>query len=454
MAERQPEEEEGKFQCQLCPNAYKSAKSLKRHLGEKHADDPLLQEAKASVPKDTCPFCRQAFGNVMKHKRICKSNPDAAKPPGVQPARVEPLPQVLPPQVLPARVQSLPQVLPPQVQPAPVQPLPQEPAPRVPRQQYEGMSDDDLVQKFRDRMTKQKWLEKSSIKEYERHLKAFIQHEKRLDATFMAWRWFASGTKEQKDSRFVKLRRFGDYLEALITDQGKATVKQMMNVYSHINDWIIEEVEEQQQDNDPLVQLRKNKEDLKKSQILLSRGTCQPGQGRKIRHPVTEHLDVNITHQLLEVFVNSPLRGETLERFSQGDFTSPRLGMVTMQGAQDFLALLLYLENFGTRFDVVRNLTLGQLTRAQHSLDECPHCHQSVMYGEHKAVCLVRRSAAGYDKAKDAAASERVGEWWRIVVEKQKTQSKYGPVELNIRSSDLAIVRTFTRRSGQGENFR
>ena len=76
------------------------------------------------------------------------------------------------------------------------------------------------------------------------------------------------------------------------------------------------------------------------------------------------------------------------------------------------------------------------------------------MYGEHKAVCLVRRSAAGYDKAKDAAASERVGKWWRIVVEKQKTQSKYGPVELNIRSEDLAIVRTFTRRSGQGEDYR
>ena len=316
------------------------------------------------------------------------------------------------------------------------------------------MSDDDLVQKFRDRMRNRRFVVESSIKDYERHLKAFIRHEKGLDSKFMAWRWFASGTKEQRDSRFVLLRRFDDYVEALITDQGKATVKQMMNVYSHLSNWISEKVEEQMQGNDPVAQLAKRRADLKASRILLNRGTLRPGQGRKTRDPVTEHLDANITQELLQVFVASPLRRETLKRFSQGDFTSPRLEMVTMQGAQDFLALLLYLENFGTRFDVVRNLTLGQLTRAQHSLDECPHCHQSVMYGEHKAVCLVRRSAAGYDKAKDAAASERVGKWWRIVVEKQKTQSKYGPVELNIRSDDLAIVRTFTRRSGQGENFR
>ena len=430
MAERQPEEEVGKFQCDLCPNVYKSAKSLKKHLDKNHADDPRLQEAKKSVPKDTCPFCRDAFGNVSNHKRSCKKNPQN---PDV----------ALPPQVPPARVQ-----------PAGAQPLPKEPPPRVPQQEYEGMSDDDLVQKFCDRMTNRRGLQESSIKEYVRHLKAFIQHEKRKDSGFMAWRWFASGTKEQRDSRFIVLRRFDDYVEALITDQGKATVKQMMNAYSHLNTWIFEKVEEQMQGNDPLAQLARNKAGLKASRILLNRGTCEPGQGRKTRDPVTEHLDVDITQQLLQVFVNSPLRRETLKRFSQGNFTSPRLGVGTMEGAQDFLALLLYLENFGTRFDVVRNLTLGQLTRAQHSLDECPHCHQSVMYGEHKAVCLVRRSAAGYDKAKDAAASERVGKWWRIVVEKQKTQSKYGPVELNIRSDDLAIVRTFTRRSGQGENFR
>ena len=71
------------------------------------------------------------------------------------------------------------------------------------------------------------------------------------------------------------------------------------------------------------------------------------------------------------------------------------------------------------------------------------------MYGEHKAVCLVRQSAEGYDKEKDTEASQKVGKWWRIPVEKQKTQSKYGPVELNIRSSHLDIIRAFTRKSGQ-----
>ena len=330
MAERQPEEEEKQFPCEFCPNAYKSAKALLNHMREKHANEPLLQEAIKSAPKDTCPFCGEAFGNVVKHKPRCAKNPE--KPP-------------------------------PQVPPARVQPLPQVPPPRVPQQQYEGMSDDDLVQEFRNRMRKRKLLKESSIKEYERHLKAFIQHEKRLDPRFMAWRWFASGTKEQRDSRFIVLRRFDDYVEAVRTDQGRATVKQMMSAYSHLNTWILEKVQEQMQGDDPLAQLGKNKAGLKDSRILLNRGTFQPGQGRKTRDPVMERLDVNITQQVLQLFVDSPLRRETLDRFSQGNFTSPCLGVGTMQGAQDFLALLLYLENFGTRFDVVQNLTLGQLNR-------------------------------------------------------------------------------------------
>ena len=85
MAERQPEEEEKQFRCKFCPNAYKSAKALKAHMREKHADNPLLEEAIKSAPKDTCPFCREPFGNVVKHRRHCKSNPEV-------PTRVTPLP--------------------------------------------------------------------------------------------------------------------------------------------------------------------------------------------------------------------------------------------------------------------------------------------------------------------------------------------------------------------------
>lgn len=429
MAERQPEEEVGKFQCALCPNVYKSAKSLKKHLDKNHADDPRLQEAKKSVPKDTCPFCRDAFGNVSNHKRSCKKNPQN---PDV----------ALPPQVPPARVQ-----------PAGAQPLPKEPPPRVPQQEYEGMSDDDLVQKFCDRMTNRRGLQESSIKEYVRHLKAFIQHEKRKDSGFMAWRWFASGTKEQPDDRFVVFRPFMDYVEALITDQGRATKNQMLNVYLHINDWITQKVREQMQGKDYLAQLERNKADSKDSRKLLQKGTLQPGQGRKVRDPVTERLDPNISQSILQHFVDSPMRGETLERFSRGDFTSPCLEIRDEQGVQDFLALLLYLQNFGTRFDVVQNMTVDELTRAQHALDQCPHCLQRVMYGEHKTVCLVRQSPEGYDKAKDIEASEKVGKWWRIRVEEQKTQSKYGPVELALRATELEILKTFTRIFGPS-NYR
>ena len=85
MAERQPEEEEKQFPCEFCPNAYKSAKALKAHMKEKHANEPSLQEAIKNAPKDKCPFCRNPFGNVVKHKRVCASNPEV-------PTRVTPLP--------------------------------------------------------------------------------------------------------------------------------------------------------------------------------------------------------------------------------------------------------------------------------------------------------------------------------------------------------------------------
>ena len=74
MAERQPEEEERQFLCELCPKSYKSVKSLLRHLREKHAGNPLLEEAIKSVPKEKCPFCGQSFSRADRRGERGKEN--------------------------------------------------------------------------------------------------------------------------------------------------------------------------------------------------------------------------------------------------------------------------------------------------------------------------------------------------------------------------------------------
>ena len=95
MAERQPEEEERQFLCELCPKScpksYKIVKSLKRHMREKHAGHPLLEEAIKSVPKEKCPFCGEGRANLVDHKHYCERNPDVQKAPKVAaPTRAKP----------------------------------------------------------------------------------------------------------------------------------------------------------------------------------------------------------------------------------------------------------------------------------------------------------------------------------------------------------------------------
>ena len=204
MAEGQPEEEEEirNFPCPLCPNAYKSARSLKRHLEEKHADDPHLQGELELVPKDTCPFCRQAFGNVTKHKRCCKSNPDVAKPTGVQPLPVPPHP-------------------------------------------YENLSNAEMVDKFADRLVR-RLLPHEKV-DCVRVLKQFIQHETSKDPEFRAFHWFVVGTRQKRDPRFRHLRIFSDYYEALCDP-----VRHTIIAYKHLNEWIGEKLMESWPEDDPL----------------------------------------------------------------------------------------------------------------------------------------------------------------------------------------------------------
>lgn len=387
MAERYPEEEERKVPCTLCPNAYKSAKALLRHLRDNHANAPGLKEAIQKVPKDPCPFCGEGRANLVVHKRVCARNPD------VQKARPV-VPPVPPPRVPATRG------TPPPVPPPPRVPPTQQQQQQRPPHPYEKLSNAEIVDKFTDRLLHRLKLDaKGTVPDYERHLKQFIEHETSEDPQFRAFHWFVVGTRQNRDPRFKPIRELQEYIQALIRDQGRKTVERMLTVYTHLHAWIDEHLNEQLAD--PISLHKQRAANAKEIRAVAKRcGAYKPGQGSKeYTDTVTKHLDVNIVRNLLSVFVNSPLMQQTMETFSGGTFfhvgctdkkcmdTRCRLGIKTVQDAQNFLALAIFLSNFGTRLDVVMNVTLGALRRAAHALDVCPHCGGHYMYAEHKKLC-------------------------------------------------------------------
>ena len=253
-----------------------------------------------------------------------------------------------------------------------------------------------------------------------------------------------------RDPRFRAFRILGDYIEALLKGRGKETLRHMSIAYKHVNDWIGEKVTESRQDDDPEKIVARNATSVNEVNRLLKRGQAVPGQGKKKTGGdiVVEHLDLGIVHRLLSTYLASEWRRETLERFGEGNFTSPNLGINDLETAGVFLALELYLTNAGVRMDLVHNMTLGELKNAKHALDRCPYCRQPVMYSDHKEACLERprrgeEEETGYDSGSEA--SKRVGRRWRIPIEKHKTSSSYGYTELNIAIELLRTVRIFSR---------
>ena len=72
--------------------------------------------------------------------------------------------------------------------------------------------------------------------------------------------------------------------------------------------------------------------------------------------------DPDLRARAREVFSTSKLVGETMERFSEGEFKSPCVD--TMQEAQAFLALYLHLSNSAATMEDVTRLTLEELRAA------------------------------------------------------------------------------------------
>ena len=62
-----------KTKCPLCESTFKVAFGVRRHLMNKHdVKKNELKEFKIDCTKKRCPFCREYFGNLPKHRKVCK----------------------------------------------------------------------------------------------------------------------------------------------------------------------------------------------------------------------------------------------------------------------------------------------------------------------------------------------------------------------------------------------
>ena len=376
MAERFPAAaEEGtrksEVKCPLCPRVYETSKSAKWHLRQNHKGYPELEKLLKALTKDVCVYCGKEKSDLLRHKKTCSQNPKNRE----------------------QEQQQLQSLVPARVQPPP-------PTQQPPPHPYEKLSNAEMVDEFADRLVHRWKLDaKGTVPDYERVLKQFIRHETSKDPDFMAFHWFVVGTHEKRDPRFKPISKLQDYFQALVSDQGQKTVDRMTTVYSHLHRWIDEEINEQLAD--PLSLHRQRGVEAKEARAVARRsGAFKPGQGRKVkRDTVTKHLDVEIVREVLRFFLDSPLLRQTMEAFSSRAYvhkgcrdpkcTDSRcmLGIKERQDAQNFLALAIFLSNFGLRLEVVMNVTLGALRGAAHALDVCPYCKGKHIYAEHKKLC-------------------------------------------------------------------
>ena len=345
--------------CPLCPRGYQSSKALKEHLKTHHKGHAELEEALESVPPDICRYCGQAKAGIFRHERSCKAGrPQTAAPEQQQQQQRQTHP-------------------------------------------YAGLSNEEMVGSFQDRLTHRLKLDsKSTVPNYVRDLKHFIQHEKDLDPGFQARDWFIVGPKGNTDPRFKALRDASAYVQVLTRDgQGKKTVERLHIVWGHLHDWISEHLNQQR--NDPLSEHHQRGLRAKEDRTVAHRsGTYMPGQGRKEKlDTITKRVDPGIVKELLMIAKNSRLREETMAKFAKGDFTHEgcedkacndcrcRLGIKSMVDAQNFLALSLFLFQFGHRLEVVMNVTSRGLRGASPALEKCRHCDGLYVYEEHKKFC-------------------------------------------------------------------
>ena len=253
-----------------------------------------------------------------------------------------------------------------------------------PPHKYQGASNKEMVEHFKKRMRERYNNSENTVNMYSRVLEDFFKLEESWDPEFKAFRWWI-----WREEGYVGIRHVRDYTEALLRGKGEKTGERILTVYTHLHTWIGEALTEAQ--TDPLALHRQRASGPEEARAAIRRaGTKNPGQGRKeARDAVEKHVDPSVIKEVLRVALRNPLHEETMAKFAAGEWTHAgcALGIKTVQDAQNFLAMSIFLRQFGPRLEVVQNITVGGLQEAEAALVVCPYCKSRVVYETHKKRC-------------------------------------------------------------------
>ena len=342
--------------CPLCSSQYQSVKGVREHMLRVHDEHTGLAKAMESMGKDICCRCSKPVYDLAKHEKICPANgavqqEEAGSGGGRK------------------------------------------------RHKYEGVSNGEFVELFKSRMSERFKLSSgkgSTVDLYVAVLEKVIRTEEQLDVNFKAFRWFVV----DESGCCLPLRNFGEYVEHLVKDQGRSTIERLGTVYQHLHYWISEELAEQVADPLLLHDMKGRKAKDEARLAAKRAGAKEPGQGRKVTVD-TDRLDVSIVRSLVEVSLRNPLHEAVLAKLGLGEWIhmgcNARRGdcmdcrcqmeIKCLKDVESFLALSIFIRNFGVRLEVVRHVTLGAVKGARHVIDVCPYCDGKYVYLEHKKLC-------------------------------------------------------------------
>lgn len=401
--------------CPYCDRGpYQNTRALKKHMSDKHKDEADYQEKYKSVPKSPGKRCPTGCGKMLKNpyqKHACK---------GVK--------------------QSNPQG-----------------------------GENGFIQEFRA------WLASplgndcasKTCDAYSCQVKKFIVFEKRKDAGFCPWNWLRWG-----EPGYVVIR---DCCEFLVLSNSNETQKMMSVAYSKLTEWIDQKISEAE--DTPYDRFKRHRtnntmlyKQLKKGKTFQNVATEGEGaEEQGARH--LQHLDPAITNRLMIAWQQSysQLRKGALKNIVQGDFNIPALKIHTEEGVRSFLSLTLYLQNYGIRTDVLRNMTLGELKAATKPAEKCIYCKETVRdYGDHKRHCVEREEwtfgqgpdQGGYTREnlgveyQDYDSGSEIGKCptWTIRVRRQKTRNNFKFVLVIVDNLEFQALRALVP-SGVGTGF-
>lgn len=378
-----------KRKCHVCGRMYVNAKSVVRHIKDKHPlvfKDPNFKEtlAKSKVtPKRKCPYCGKEFsGANYKHIKLCNRRPDLVLRPAQEPGQA-PMDEVSP---------------------------------------------EEFLELYKRRVLSSSLRTGSSTAtSYVSKIRYMIKKEKELDAEFSPHHWFL----RPNDPRFRTLRVIDDYQRWKSNDWKSQSTKQLCSAYSILWRWIeynlsLMEDSARARHANLLPAVKDMMRSAGKGHFDAKGKTSKEGGKEK---PPDWRIDLALTRSLIDSYYDSAHRQETLDNFVNGDYSFPEETGLEPGQARLFLSLEIFVRGMGIRLDPVRNLTVHDILWARPTLSECPYCHEKVVWDTHKDVCQPRIAAVNSNNTHEKENDVPTKKFWMIEVEEHKT-GKTAPIEL------------------------